>query len=105
MKNNKSTIPALLSRGFEPKNNAKVRIKMALQEKVAAPKMHLKLALVLGGILLLIGLGVFTRNTETQYLGPNAVYSVVDNDYLTGQNFGESGPRGLETNHNYIHFQ
>ena len=105
MKNNKNTIPALLSRGFEPKNNAKERIKMVLQQKIEAPKMNFKLALVLGGILLLIGLGVFTRNTETQYLGPNATYSIVNNDFLTGQNFGESGPRGLETNHNYVHFQ
>ena len=105
MKNNKNTIPALLSRGFEPRNNAKARIKMALQEKVAAPKMHLKLAVVLGSILLLIGLDIYTKNTEDRYLGPNAAYSVVDSDYLTGQNFGESGPRGLETNHNYVHFQ
>ena len=105
MKNNENTIPALFSRGFEPKNNAKVRIKMALEQKIATPKMHLKLAVVLGSILLLIGLGIYTKNTEVQYLGPNAAYSVVDSDYLTGQNFGESGPRGLETNYNYIHFQ
>jgi hypothetical protein len=104
MKNNKNKISVLLSRGFEPKNNAKARIKMALQQKAAAP-LHLKLALVLGSILLLIGLGVYTRNTEARYLGPNAAYSIVNNDYLTGQNFGESGPRGLETNHNYIHFR
>ena len=105
MTNNKNTISALFSRGFEPKSNAKVRIKMALEQKVTAPKMHLKLALVLGSILLLIGLGIFTKNTEARYLGPNAAYSVVHTDYLTGQNFGESGPRGLEVNHNYIHFQ
>ena len=105
MKNNKNTIPALLSRGFEPKNNAKARIKMSLDQKIAAPKMQLRSALVLGGILLLIVLGIYTKNTETQYLGPNAVYSVVDSDYLTGQNFGESGPRGLETNPYYIHFR
>ena len=104
MKNNKNKISVLLSRGFEPKNNAKARIKMALQQKASAP-LRLKLALVLGSILLLVGLGIYTRNTEVQYLGPNAAYSIVNNDYLTGQNFGESGPRGLETNHNYIHFR
>ena len=104
MKNNKKTIPVLFSRGFEPKHNAKARIKMALQQKVSTPKMQLKLAIVLGSILLLIGLGFYTRKPKVQYLGSNAGYPVVDTDYLTGQNFGESGPRGLETNSNYIHF-
>ena len=105
MKNNKNTISALFSRGFEPKNNAKARIKMALQQKVTAPKFNLRRVLVLGSILLLIGLGIYTKNTETKYLGPNAAYNIVNNDYLIGQNFGESGPRGLETIPNYIHFQ
>ena len=105
MKNNKNTIPALLSRGFEPKKDVKVRIKITLEQKIATPKMRLKLAVILGSILLLIGLGFYTKNTEGRYLGPNAAYSVVDSDYLTGQNFGESGPRGLETNHNYVHFR
>ena len=105
MKNNKSEISALLSRGFEPKNNAKVRVKMALQQKVTTPKLHLKWAMVLGIILLFIGLGFYNKNTETRYLGPNAVHAIFNYDYLTGQNFGESGPRGLEVNENYIHFQ
>ena len=105
MKNNKNTISALLSRGFEPKNNAKVRIKTVLEQKIAAPKFNLRTALVLGSILLFVGLGIYTKNTEAEYLGPNAAYSVVDSNYLTAQNFGESGPRGLETNPNYIHFR
>ena len=105
MKNNKNKISVLFSRGFEPKNNAKARIKMALQQKVNAPKFNLRWALVLGGILLLIGLGVYTKNTEVQYLGPSAGYAVFNYDNLTGQNFGESGPRGLEASQNYIHFQ
>ena len=104
MKNN-NTISALLSKGFEPKNNAKARIKIALEQKAAAPKMKLRWALVLGGILLLIGLGVYKKNTEVRYMGPNAGYAVFNYDYLTGQNFGESGPRGLETLPGHIHFR
>ena len=101
--NNKNTVSALLSSGFKPKNNAKMRIKMALGQKAKTP-VRLQWALVLGGILLLIGLSVYKKNTEIRYLGPNAVYSLSSDD-LAGQNFGESGPRGLESNPGYIHFQ
>lgn len=105
MKNNKNKISVLFSRGFEPKNNAKTRIKMALQQKVEAPRMNLRWVLVLGGILLLIGLSVYKKNTEVQYLGPAAMVSIFGENSFTGQNYGESGPRGLETNQNYVHFQ
>ena len=104
MRNNKNKISVLFSRGFEPKNNAKVRIKMSLQQKVTTPKINLRWALVLSGILLLIGLGIYTKDSKVQYLGPNAGYSVIEYDFA-GQNFGESGPRGLEADYNYIHFQ
>ena len=105
MKNNKNKISVLLSRGFEPKNNAKARIKMALQQKVNAPKFNWRPALVVGSILLLVGLGIFARCNKASYLGPNAGYAVFNYDNLTGQSFGESGPRGLEATQNYIHFQ
>ncbi len=105
MKNNKNKISVLFSRGFEPKNNAKERIKMALQQKAISPKINLHWALVLGGFLLLIGISVYKKNTEVHYLGPTTVSSVFNENYFTGQNYGESGPRGLETNQNYVHFR
>ncbi len=105
MKNNKNKISVLFSRGFEPKNNAKERIKMSLQQKVRTPKINLRWVMVLSGILLLIGLSIYKKNTEVQYLGPVAMVSIFNENSFAGQNYGESGPRGLEANQNYIHFQ
>ena len=105
MKNaNTKNLSSLLSTGFSVNAKTKCRIEEKWQQKTARHTHTLRWALVAGSIILVTGIGVFLthRPATINYMGPNGLYSETT---VYSQSFGESGPRGLETNPNYIHFQ
>jgi len=94
----------VLRNGFHPGAMAKERVRMALERKLAchAPR-RFQWALAVGSLLVLLGLGLYVRQPHpVELLGPSALHAT--NIYVA-QNFGECGPRGLESQSNYIHFQ
>ena len=103
-RNNEQELVTVLSAGFEPDAQAKARVRAALQRKLQARSpLYLRWALSVGGLLVLIGIGLHLYQTpQITLYGPSAMY--ISNRYVE-QRFGESGPRGLEDQVNYIRFQ
>ena len=100
--NNK--LNTVLGSGFQPSARTKERVKMALERKLNshAPR-RFQWALAVGSLLVLLGIGLYLRQPHSlELLGPSALHAT--NIYVA-QNFGECGPRGLESQPNYIHFQ
>lgn len=94
----------VLESGFQPSARTKERVRMALERKLNshAPR-RLQWALAVGSLLVLLGIGLYVRQPHpVELLGPSALHAT--NIYVA-QNFGESGPRGLEGQPDYIHFQ
>ena len=107
-KNNKNTISSLLSAGFTPDTQTRMRIEEKLNQKIAPqPRFNFRQGLVFAGILLLLGVGLILKYSSQKevLMGPNAMPNMITQNAFEGQNFGESGPRGFETNTNYVHFQ
>ena len=94
----------VLGSGFQPSTMAKERVKMALERKLNrhAPR-RLQWVVAVGSLLVLLGIGLYVSQPHSvELLGPSALHAT--NIYVA-QNFGECGPRGLESQPNYIHFQ
>ena len=94
----------VLSGGFQPSVMAKERVRIALERKLNrhAPR-RLQWALAVGSLLVLLGIGLYVRQpAQVELLGPYALHAT--NIYVA-QNFGECGPRGLESQPDYVHFQ
>ncbi len=103
MKHN-DKLDTVLSGGFQPSARTKERVRMALERKLNrhAPR-RFQWALAVGSLLVLLGIGLYVRQPHpVELLGPAALHAT--NIYVA-QNFGECGPRGLESQPNYIHFQ
>ena len=103
MKHN-DKLDTVLGGGFQPSAMAKERVKIALERKLNhhAPR-RLQWAVAVGSLLVLLGIGLYVRQPHSvELLGPSALHAT--NIYVA-QNFGECGPRGLESQPNYIHFQ
>ena len=94
----------VLGNGFQPNAMAKERVRMALERKLNRhARRRLQWALAVGSLLVLLGIGLYVRQPHPiEMLGPSALHAT--NIYVA-QNFGECGPRGLESQPNYIHFQ
>ena len=103
MKHN-DTLNTVLSSGFQPRAGAKERVKFALQEKLHRRSYgRLRWALAVGSLLVLLGIGLQVRQPHpTELLGPAGLHAT--NMYVS-QQFGECGPRGLESQPNYVHFR
>ena len=107
-KNNQNTISSLLSSGFTPDTQARMRIEEKLNQKIAPlPRFNFKKGLVFAGILLLLGIGLILKSSSKQEVltGADVMPHMFVYNTFEGQNFGESGPRGFETNQNYVHFR
>lgn len=97
-------LDTVLGGGFQPSAMAKERVRMALERKLNrhAPK-RLQWALAVGSLLVLLGISLYVRQPrQVELLGPYALHAT--NIYVA-QNFGECGPRGLESQPDYIPFQ
>ena len=94
----------VLSGGFQPSVMAKERVRIALERKLNRHALRrLQWALAVGSLLVLLGIGLYVRQpAQVELLGPSALYAT--NIYVA-QNFGECGPRGLESQPDYVHFQ
>lgn len=94
----------VLGNGFQPNAMAKERVRMALERKLNRhARRRLQWALAVGSLLVLLGIGLYVRQPHPiELLGPSALHAT--NIYVA-QTFGECGPRGLESQPNYIHFQ
>ncbi len=103
MKHN-DKLNTMLGSGFQPGVMAKERVKMALERKLNShAHRRFQWALAVGSLLVLLGIGLYVRQPHpVELLGPSALHAT--NIYVA-QNFGECGPRGLESQPNYIHFQ
>ena len=93
----------VVSDGFQPGALAKERVRAALHQKLRPAPRHYQWALAVGSLLVLLGISFYVHEPQqVRLLGPTALYA--SNSYVA-QNFGECGPRGLETQTDYIHFQ
>ena len=105
MKNvNTEKFTFLLSKGFNLDNKTRQSIEENFRQKIAPSPYLLRRAFVFGAVVLLIGISIFLnhKSANTTYFGPNGLYNDMT---VYDQSYGESGPRGLEVNSNYIHFQ
>ena len=98
------TLNTVLGNGFQPSAMTKERVKIALEQKLSRhTSHHFQWAFAVGSLIVLLGIGLHIRQSNAvELLGPSALYTT--NTYIA-QNFGECGPRGLESLPNYIHFQ
>ncbi|MCQ2409989.1 MAG: hypothetical protein MJ053_00120 [Elusimicrobiaceae bacterium] len=100
----KNKLNTVLESGFQPSTTTKERVRMVLERKLTchAPR-RFQWALAVGSLLVLLGIGLYVRQPHpVELLGPSALHAT--NIYVA-QNFGECGPRGLESQPDYIHFQ
>ena len=100
----KNKLNTVLGSGFQPSATTKERVRMVLERKLTchAPR-RFQWALAVGSLLVLLGIGLYVHQPHpVELLGPSALHAT--NIYVA-QNFGECGPRGLESQPDYIHFQ
>lgn len=94
----------ILAKGFQADNGTKNRIQISLQKKLDQnPYRRIYWGLAFGSLFLFIGISVFLHKpVKGHNFGP---YSLYIEQNFPAQNFGESGPRGLETMDSYIDFR